>query len=231
MRHLDAGSRTLESSTTWSLIVAGGSGLRFGGRKQFAPLGGQTVLERSVRAAATCSRGMVLVVPHDMVKLVSKDFDGMFEDVDVVVVAGGASRAGSVRAGLAALPDECDVVLVHDAARPLASAELFGLVVAAVVAGAEAVVPGVAVSDTIRDRDGGVVDRDRLLAVQTPQGFLRTTLDDAHASGVEATDDATLVEAIGVSVLVIDGEVANRKITEQADLVAFTAILEDRDEQ
>ncbi len=204
----------------WTIVVAGGSGLRFGGRKQFADLGGRSVLQRSVDAADSVSTGIVIVVPADSVDDISLEADG-----HVVVVAGGSSRAESVRAGLSALAGDAAVVLVHDAARPLATPALFARVVDAVSNGAAAVVPVVAVADTIRSVDGGVVDRDRLLAVQTPQGFNAAILNEAHASSAEATDDATLVEALGHQIETVEGEPANRKLTEPTDLVSAAALI------
>jgi 2-C-methyl-D-erythritol 4-phosphate cytidylyltransferase len=216
----------------WTIVVAGGAGLRFGSRKQFADLGGRTVVQRAVDVAATCSTGVVVVVPKDMVAdhgievdtnpLVSADRIGPV----LGVVAGGASRAESVRAGIAAIPPSCTAILVHDAARPLASAQLFARVVSALEQGADAVVPAIPVSDTIRRRDGGVVDRNELLAVQTPQGFTVNALRRAHHSGDDATDDATLVERAGGTVRVVDGEVTNTKITDPTDIVTATAVLD-----
>ena len=142
------------------------------------------------------------------------------------MVAGGETRSASVRAGLAALPADASVVLVHDAARPLASAELFARVVEAVRDGADAVVPAVPVADTLRHRGGGVVDREELVAVQTPQGFRAAALLAAHAEAPEATDDAALVERRGGSLVLVDGEAANRKITDPSDLRAAEGMLQ-----
>lgn len=149
---------------------------------------------------------------------------------DVTVVPGGAERTHSVAAGLAALRDEVDVVLVHDAARCLAPASLFDRLVAAVAAGADAVVPGLLVTDTIKQVDpaGHVVatpDRSSLRAIQTPQAFRRSVLLQAHASGVEATDDAGLVERLGGTVTVIDGDDLAFKVTTPADLERASRIL------
>ena len=223
MSHPNADSIEDLAEFVWTVIVAGGSGLRFGSRKQFADLAGRSVLQRSVDAAATVSGGVVIVVPKDTVS----DID-VTARADVRVVAGGQTRAESVRCGIAAVPVDAAVLLVHDAARPLATPELFARVVAAVRTGSNAVIPTVAVADTIRDVDGGVVDRSRLLAVQTPQGFDAATLRAAHASGGEATDDATLVEASGHLVETIEGEPENRKLTEPTDLVTATALIEHR---
>ena len=140
------------------------------------------------------------------------------------MVAGGNSRAESVRRGLDAVPDSAEVILVHDAARPLASPELFASVVAAVTeGGADGAIPGLAVSDTIKvvddtQRITATLDRSTLMAVQTPQGFVAHLLRQAHAGGAEATDDAALVEALGATVRVVPGEPRNLKITTPADL-------------
>lgn len=142
-----------------------------------------------------------------------------------VTVLGGASRAESVRRMLAALDDEVQWVLVHDAARPYAPVSLAQRVLAALRAGQRAVVPAMPVADTVKrvDAQGYVLetpDRATLRAVQTPQGFERALLDAAHAGGDDATDDAGLVEALGVRVLTVDGDPLATKITTPADLLA-----------
>lgn len=149
---------------------------------------------------------------------------------DVSVVAGGAERTHSVAAGLGAMREDVEIVLVHDAARCLAPAELFDRLVAAVRAGHDAVVPGMAVTDTIKqvDTQGRVVatpERSSLRAIQTPQAFRRAVLARAHASGLEATDDAALVEGVGVVVSVIDGDDLAFKVTTQTDLERASRIL------
>lgn len=226
MSHEDADSPEVTSRSIWTIVVAGGSGLRFGGRKQFAELHGRSVLERSIETAASVSDGVVVVVPADVID--EHDLSAMAGDGrsgELRVVAGGETRAQSVRAGLDELPDDVAFVLVHDAARPLATPELFGAVIDALVDGAQAVVPGVPVADTIRQRDGGVLDRSGLIAVQTPQGFPVDTLRAAHASQAEATDDATLVESLGHSVVVVEGEAHNRKLTDPTDLITAAAVI------
>jgi 2-C-methyl-D-erythritol 4-phosphate cytidylyltransferase len=210
---------------TWTIVVAGGSGARFGGAKQFAMLGERSVLEHSVAVAVAQSDGVVVVVPAIDVERLSQVFVG------TVVVAGGATRSESVRHGLAGVPELASVVLVHDAARPFATGDLFAAVVAAVRAGADAVVPGVPVADTIKQitTDGVVVttpDRSRLVAAQTPQGFAADVLRRAHERGGDATDDAALVEAMGGHVVVVAGEVTNRKITTPDDLEWAARLLE-----
>ena len=207
----------------WSIVVAGGSGQRFGQMKQFAALGGRPVLAWSVAACRPSSAGVVLVLPAGTEERALHGAD--------TVVAGGATRAASVRCGLAAVPAEADVIVVHDAARPLASPALFAAVVEAIVeAGADGAVPGLRPSDTIKtvDAAGHVIttlDRTTLVAVQTPQAFRADVLRRAHtdpaATSVAtsvATDDAMLVEALGGRVRVVPGEPGNLKITAPEDL-------------
>jgi 2-C-methyl-D-erythritol 4-phosphate cytidylyltransferase len=141
-----------------------------------------------------------------------------------VVVEGGATRTESVCHGVAAVPESAEVIVVHDAARPLASEALFNAVIAAVTTGgAGGAVPGLPLSDTIKVVDGSqrvtaTLDRAALVAVQTPQAFDAALLRRAHANGTEATDDAALVEALGATVRVVPGDARNLKITTPADL-------------
>lgn len=208
------------SPTVWAVVVGGGSGQRFGRRKQYEWLGDERVIDRSRRVAAGACDGVVVVVPP--------------EDADAERgVAGGATRSESVRAGLDAVPPEADIICIHDAARPMATAELYRRVVAAVEAGADAAVPGLPVTDTIKvvDADGLVSatpERSSLVAVQTPQAFRADVLRAAHAARGEGTDDAMLVESIGGRVVVVAGEVDNRKITEPADLAWARARLQEQ---
>ena len=167
------------------------------------------MLDWCVAAATVVSDGVVVVVPA-----VDATHEG---------VAGGATRSESVRAGLAMVPSDATIVCVHDGARPFASSDLFAAVIAAVIDGADAAVPGVPVSDTIKQvaDDGSVVGtpvRSALRAVQTPQAFRADVLRRAHASAGDATDDAALVEAAGGRVVVVAGEERNRKITDPNDL-------------
>jgi 2-C-methyl-D-erythritol 4-phosphate cytidylyltransferase len=202
---------------TWCIVVAGGRGSRFAADrpKQYEALGDRRLLDWSLAAAKASCDGVVLVVPED------RRADP--EPAADVIVAGGATRSDSVRAGLAAVPVRgVDVILVHDAARPLASAALFERVITAVRDGADGAIPCVAVTDTLKRLAGELVvetvDRDDLVAVQTPQGFRADLLRRAHQAGATATDDAALVEALGGRVVAIPGEDANRKVTTPADL-------------
>jgi 2-C-methyl-D-erythritol 4-phosphate cytidylyltransferase len=217
-------------SATWCIVVAGGSGLRFGGFKQLEVIGGRRIVDHAVEAARRSCDGVVVVLPPELIGTAAADVPGAD-----LVVAGGATRVESTRAGLAAVPPAADVVLVHDAARPLATAELFARVIRAVRSGAAAVVPAVPIADTVRSSSGELLDRSTLRASQTPQGFAAPVLRDAHdaaqGSGLGATDDAALVAVRGVEVLLIEGEPANRKITDRADLLLADAVLADRSER
>ena len=206
----------------WCIVVAAGSGRRFGGAKQFELIAGERVVDRSATVAASCCEGVVVVLPAEIV-----DTPAGRVEAATVVVPGGASRTESSRNGLAAVPESAEVVLVHDAARPLASPELFARVVASVRDGADAAVPVVPVVDTIRRTDGAVVDRDDLRAVQTPQAFRADALRSAYATGAEATDDAALLQSRGGRVVLVEGERRNLKLTGPDDLVVLRAFLED----
>jgi 2-C-methyl-D-erythritol 4-phosphate cytidylyltransferase len=201
----------LDLGPVWTIVVAAGSGSRFGAAKQYERLGDQRVLDWSVDAARRVSDGVVVVVPAA---------DAAREQG----VPGGATRSESVRAGLARVPAEAAIVCVHDACRPLASEHLFRSVIGAVAAGADAAVPGLEVADTIKviDATNRVVStpaRETLRAVQTPQAFRAGVLRAVHAGGGEATDDAALVEAADGTVMVVPGEVRARKITTPDDLL------------
>ncbi|MEQ8719489.1 MAG: IspD/TarI family cytidylyltransferase [Acidimicrobiales bacterium] len=195
------------------VVVAAGSGTRFGGPKQLEILGDERVVDRSVRVAAADGRSVVVVVPAGREDLAA-EFVARGHDA----VTGEATRSGSVRAGLAAVGAGVEIIVVHDAARPLATEALFCAVTDAVVAGADGAIPVIPVTDTIRHVDGHAVDRATLRAVQTPQAFRADMLRAAHAAGGEATDDASLVESVGGVVVVVDGETRNIKITTPDDL-------------
>ena len=228
MTNLASENSRKSGSTVWTIVVAGGSGRRFGSMKQYAELGGRRVVDLAVETARRVTDGVVLVVPEE---------DATREGG----VAGGPTRTASVRNGLAAVPAEAGIVLVHDAARPFASEELFRAVVEAVRAGADGAIPGLPVTDTVKvievvetsnigldasyssahmamPRVVNTPDRATLVAVQTPQAFRAELLRSAYESSLDATDDAVLVEAAGGTVVVVSGEVDNRKITHPDDL-------------
>ena len=226
----------------WAIVLAAGSGTRLAAAglstaKQFIPHRGAPLYWRSARTFASVARvrGLVFVFPQDRLEAERERLAvldaGRALGVPWRAVAGGALRQDSVAAGLAALPRECDAVLVHDAARPFATAALSNAVLDALATGAPGVVPGIPVTDTIKQTDNGVVthtpDRSGLVAVQTPQGFALAALRDAHerarVAGWSVTDDAALLERCRLPVRVVAGEAANAKITTPEDLAMLDA--------
>jgi len=230
--------------TTAAVVPAAGRGERLGpgAPKALRELGGAPIIVHAVRALVA-ARSVDLVVvaapPEgqgvDEMRALLADHVPM---AHVVVVPGGASRQQSVALALEHLPVEVDVVLVHDAARPLVPVEMVDAVTSAVRAGARAVIPVLPVSDTVKEVDvaGRVVrtvDRSTLRRVQTPQGFDRALLALAHeraaVEGVDdATDDAGLVERIGEAVVVVPGHEDAIKVTRPFDLLVAEAVLARR---
>jgi 2-C-methyl-D-erythritol 4-phosphate cytidylyltransferase len=206
------------------IVAAAGSGLRLGAEvpKALVPLAGRPLVSWAVEAlrAGGVDEVVVVVPPADR---------GAFAAVlpaDVVLVDGGSSRTASVRAGLSAAGEVFDAVLVHDAARPLTPSDAIARVLAALAAGARAVVPVLPVVDTtvVVGEDGvvtGVLPREPLRRVQTPQGFDRATLVDAYGrlpADAELTDDAAVVHTIGVQVATVPGDERSAKVTVAHDL-------------
>jgi 2-C-methyl-D-erythritol 4-phosphate cytidylyltransferase len=212
--------------STWGIVVAGGSASRFGAAKQFERVGGARLVDRAVETASIACDDVVVVLPAGV------DWDGPRV---AAAVTGGATRSASVRAGLAAVDGSAAIVVVHDAARPLAPPALFASVIDAVRSGAEAAVPALPVPDTVKRVDGDrvleTVARDGLVAVQTPQAFRADALRAAHEGGDDATDDAALIEATGGRVVVVPGEPANLKVTTPADLAVAAALCADAPEE
>lgn len=201
--------------STWGIVVAAGIGRRFGGTKHLVELDGRPLWRWAVDALDRSGVDGILVVG---------DVQGG--------IPGGDRRQDSVAAGLARVPDDAERVLVHDAARPLATPALIERVLAALEQpGVDGVIPGVGVRDTIKRVEGGVVagtvERSTLVAVQTPQAFRADVLRRAHRDvTADVTDDAAMVEAIGGVVVVVEGEAANIKITYPNDLAVARVLLE-----
>lgn len=219
-----------------AIVPAAGRGERLGPGtpKALRALGGAPMLVHAVRALSRARLVDLVVVaaPADDVADVRALLGSWEAPAEVTVVSGGATRQESVSLALAALPPEVDTVLVHDAARPLAPSELADAVIGALRAGAQAVVPAVPIPDTVKRVDDAgrvqeTLDRSQLYAVQTPQGFRREVLVRAHAESgeVAATDDAGLVERIGVPVLVVPGHPEAFKVTRPVDLLLAEALL------
>jgi 2-C-methyl-D-erythritol 4-phosphate cytidylyltransferase len=206
--------------STSGIVVAAGSGRRYGVPKQFEPVAGSRLVDRAVDAAALACEEVVVVLPAGVA------WDGRRV---VAAVPGGSTRSASVRAGLDAIAGSASIVVVHDAARPLASPALFEAVIGAVRAGADAAVPALPIPDTVKRVDGDhvveTISRDGIVAVQTPQAFRAEALRAAHAAAGDATDDAALVEAAGGKVVVVPGDPRNLKITTPADLAVAAALL------
>ena len=221
---------------TAAIVPAAGQGERLGPgtAKAFRTLGDRTLLQRSVDSLAT-TPGIDLIVVVAPADAVSDVQQALTAAKPVTVVAGGATRQQSVEAGLAALPKSVEFVLVHDAARALTPSSLHAAVLAQLVdKGANAVVPVIPVSDTIKVVDDDVVmrtpDRSTLRAVQTPQGFTRAALERAHQvardNGVDdVSDDAGLCEAAGIAVRTVPGDQLAFKITRPFDWTLAEAVI------
>ena len=217
------------------VIVAAGQGTRLGGAvpKQYLPLGGVPLLLRALRPfTAHPEVGHTVVVLPAAEAAAPPAWLAAVLGGTLTVTAGGAERSESVARGLAALPPACEVVLVHDAARPFVDPALISAVIAVARRG-EGAVPAVPVGDTLKEAETDspageaprvrrTVPRDSLYRAQTPQGFPRAVLEAAHAraavAGGSATDDALLVEQLGVPVRLLPGSARNLKITTEEDL-------------
>ncbi len=239
---------------TAAIIPAAGRGVRLGpgAPKALRTLSGTPMLVHAVRAMdrARAVSLIVVVAPPDGADEVRHLLDehtslapgGELPATDVLVVPGGETRQDSVRLGLAALPGDVDAVLVHDAARPLVPVDTVDAVAAAVREGAPAVVPALPVPDTVKEVDPrpdggpepvtGPPERSRLRAVQTPQGFALKVLAAAHEQvareGDGATDDAGMVERLGIEVVVVPGHEEAFKVTRPLDLVLAEAVIARR---
>ena len=211
------------------VVVAAGSGTRLGAAvpKAFVEVRGRRIVDWAIRGALAAPgvAQVVVVAPEAYAEALA----GEYAEVPaggpaVAVVAGGAERSDSVRAGLAALDPSFGVVLVHDAARCFTPVAVFERVIATVRGGDPAAVPGLPAIDTVKvvDEEGLVrhtPDRASLRTIQTPQGFARPALERAHASGVHASDDAALAEACGIPVRVVPGDPRAFKVTTTDDLL------------
>ncbi|MFF5343136.1 2-C-methyl-D-erythritol 4-phosphate cytidylyltransferase [Streptomyces althioticus] len=231
---------------TAAVIPAAGRGVRLGpgAPKALRALGGTPMLVHAVRAMAD-SRAVSLVVvvaPPDGAGEVKSllDAHALPERTDVLVVPGGESRQQSVKLGLDALPEGYDIVLVHDAARPLVPVDTVDAVIEAVRDGAPAVVPALPLADTVKQVEPAAApgepepvvatpDRSTLRAVQTPQGFDRAALVRAHGTVTDdVTDDASMVEQLGLTVVTVPGHEEAFKVTRPLDLILAEAVLARR---
>jgi 2-C-methyl-D-erythritol 4-phosphate cytidylyltransferase len=214
-------------SATWAVIVAAGQGERLGldRPKAFAKLNGRPLLAESLERLERSDwvDAIVVVAPEEWEEPSILLAEEIGAGKVTACVTGGETRTDSVRAGMAEVPEDALVVLVHDAARPFLPSEVVERVLAPLGEGWEGAVPALPVADTLKragdDRTvAETVDRSGLYAVQTPQAFLVTALRDALSGGVEASDCAGLVEGRGGRVLIVEGDHRLVKITTQADL-------------
>jgi 2-C-methyl-D-erythritol 4-phosphate cytidylyltransferase len=210
------------SASVWAVVLAGGGGNRFGGLKQFAERSGQTLLERVVQLAAKCADGVVVVLPA------AQADDERYRGY--VTAVGGATRAESVRSGLAALPPEAEFVVITDAAHPLASIALYEQVIAAVQDGADGALPGLPLADAIKRLEpdgtaGATTAAGGHVSAQMPMAFRLSALRSAHTRIGDAVEDSAMVTADGGRVVVVPGEPTNVHVTTPAELAVAVALL------
>jgi 2-C-methyl-D-erythritol 4-phosphate cytidylyltransferase len=220
--------------STWAVLVAGGRGERLGGDrpKAFAGLGERVLLAESLERleGSEWIDGIVVVVPEGWEEPAILLAEELGAGKVNSAVAGGATRADSVRAGLADVPDDVLIVLVHDAARPLLPEEVIARVLGGLAEDWDGVVAGLPLADTVKrvDAHGRVaetVDRIGLYTIQTPQAFPAATLRDALLRGGVASDCAGLVEQAGGRVRVVEGDPRLVKITTASDLAFVETLL------
>lgn len=228
--------KVLPTQYCGAVIVAAGSASRMGGiDKMMAPLGGEPMILRTVRAFEDCEavKEIVIVTRQDLMGPIAELCSGFTKIRSVV--QGGSSRQESVKLGLLAFSKEVRLAAVHDGARPLVSGELIDKVIRAAHSyGAAA--PAIPVKDTIKVFEGGFIaatpDRSTLRAVQTPQvmdrDLLLGALEKAEQEGIALTDDCSAVEHIGMRVRLVEGEERNLKVTTPLDLKIAELLLEEK---
>jgi 2-C-methyl-D-erythritol 4-phosphate cytidylyltransferase/2-C-methyl-D-erythritol 2,4-cyclodiphosphate synthase len=218
----------MRSGSVIVVLVAAGAGERLGAEepKAFLPIGDRPILGVAATAAAAPPdvAGLVVAVPEGWEERALAYVEPVAPGA--TFVTGGSTRQGSVRAGLAAVPDDASIVVVHDAVRPFASPALFGAVIEVVGRGGDGAVPVLPLTDTVLRVEGravaGVEVREELALAQTPQAFrtaaVREAHDKAQVAGVEFTDDASVLAWAGFEVRTVPGDPGNMKITTLADL-------------
>ena len=219
-----------------AIIPAAGSGVRLGADvpKAFLALGGLSLLTRSALAMSAVADVLIIAAPADSLEEASVQLSQV--DAEIHIVAGGEHRQESVANALRMVPEDVSIVLVHDAARPLVPIEVTQNVIAAIRNGAKVAIPVLPLVDTIkRVNNNGIaietVDRNQLRRVQTPQGFDRATLDLAYQNPeVVATDDAGLMDALGIAVVTVAGDERSLKITTMSDVKHALSLLEEASE-
>jgi 2-C-methyl-D-erythritol 4-phosphate cytidylyltransferase/2-C-methyl-D-erythritol 2,4-cyclodiphosphate synthase len=212
---------------TAAIIAAAGAGNRLAANlpKALVKLVDKTLVEHAVAALSPVADLIIITAPAGY----EEQFLKLLGD-QVKVITGGVLRSDSIRIALSNIPEKYEYVLVHDGARALATTDLANSVLNALSKGEQAVIPALDVIDTVKEIDSNnyvrnTLNRSSLRAVQTPQGFTRSVLARAHEASEDATDDAALVEALGIAVKVIPGEFRALKITTKSDLITATQIL------
>jgi len=228
------GGSGVHAGATWALLVAAGTGERLGidRPKAFASLGGRPLLAESLDRLDRCPwvDAVVVAAPVGWGGAAILLSEGLAATKVVACVAGGPTRAGSVRLALAEVSDEALVVLVHDAARPLLEDDVVERVLGPLAEGYEGVVPALPIADTVKRVEGSVVaetvPRESLVVAQTPQAFLAPALRAAFARGADdASDCASLVERAGGRVAVVEGDRRLLKVTTAEDLALVASWL------
>jgi 2-C-methyl-D-erythritol 4-phosphate cytidylyltransferase len=205
----------------WGIVLAAGSGSRLGEMKQFLKVGGSRLVDHSVRVTASVCQEVVLVLPSG--------YSWQGERVSRIV-AGGETRIDSARRGLDAVPSSARIVLIHDAAHPLASKRLLDSLIRAVQqSDVDAVLPALPTKDTVMRVRGDVIfetiPREGLVWVQMPYVFKTNVLRAAHAHGGEATDESVLVQRLGARIKTIPGEAGNIHVATRDDLAIVARLL------
>lgn len=219
-----------------AVIVAAGSGLRFGERKQFKKLGTKPLYLYSLQRFIDCDLidEIVLVAPKDLLKTITFGVKKLNQTPEIKIVAGGKLRQDSVLAGVSTLSNQCEVVCVHDAARPFVSADLIQKTINACENndGAVAAIPS---HDTVKEVNSNnrikrTIPREKIWLAQTPQAFHRSqlvmALSCAKENKIKVTDESTLLESLDYSIVVVEGDTENFKITTQNDWKLAELILE-----
>ena len=221
-------------SKTAAIIAAAGMGHRLGANlpKSLVKLLDKTLVEHAVANLSPVCQLIIVTAP--------KGYEAQYSKIlgdQVSVITGGVLRSDSIRLAISKIPTNYEYVLVHDAARALASTTLASSVLNQLIKGEQAVIPALDVIDTIKEVDNNgyvrnTLNRDSLKVIQTPQGFSRSVLERAHQASEDATDDAALVEALGIAVKVVAGEQCALKITTPADLAsALKFLIPDSDKK
>ena len=212
---------------TAAIIAAAGMGHRLGANlpKALVKLLDKTLVEHAVANLSPVCELIIVTAPSGYEAEYAKILGDQVE-----VITGGVLRSDSIRLAISKIPAKYEYVLVHDAARALASTTLASSVLSQLIQGEQAVIPALNVIDTIKEVDAkgyvrNTLDRSALKVIQTPQGFTRSVLERAHTASEDATDDAALVEALGIAVKVITGEEGALKITTQSDLAVGIRLL------